>query len=139
MDNPYPQPNKVDLQKVYAYQFMRKSLELYHATRDTRLQRQLQADIEEFAVDEQFVTIFTSLVVVAGQTRKKRSLEKRQEIAHLFEEYRNQMAVQDNETSRVRRDLASSTPSSFNTVLFLMVLAVALAALPMRRIRRRLC
>ena len=139
MDNPYPQPAKVDLRKVYAYQFMRKSLELYHATRDTRLQRQLQADIEEFAVDEQFVTIFTSLVVVAGQTRKKRSLEKRQEIAALWAEHNNQIAAQENETSRVRRELASATPSNFSTVLFLMVLAMAFAALPMRRIRRRLC
>ena len=139
MDNPYPQQNKVDLQKVYAYQFMRKSLELYHATINNSLKRDLKADIEQFAVDEQFVTIFTSLVVTEGQTRKKRSLEKRQEIAHLFEEYRNQMVVQENETSRVRRDLVSATPSSFNTVLFLMILAIAFAALPMRRIRRRLC
>jgi len=140
MDNPYPQPNKVDLQKVYAYQFMRRSLEHYHATRRQNERRHLQTQIEQLAVEEQFVTIFTSLVVVQGQVRKKRGIEKRQEIAALMSEYKNQVAqLQENETSRVRRELTGATPSSFNTVLFLMVLAMAFAALPMRRIRRRLC
>ena len=138
MDNPYPQPDKVDLQKVYAYQFMRKSLDLYKsATHDPATQRRLKSQIEELAVEEQFVTMFTSLVVVQGQVRKKRSLEKRQEIAHLMAEYRE--SLQENETSRVRRELSGATPSSFNTVVFLMVLAMAFAALPIRRIRRRLC
>ena len=115
---------------------MQRRLKLYHATRNTGLREQIQEEIEELAVQDQFVTIFTSLVVVEGQVRKKRGIEKRQEIAALFEEH-NALVAQDNETIRVRRDAPESS-TRLNLGLFAL-LAVVMAVLPMRRFRRRLC
>ena len=136
LDNPFPLPEKVDLRKLYSYQFMQRRLKLYHATRSSALRNQIQEEIEELAVQDQFVTIFTSLVVVEGQVRKKRGIEKRQEIAALFEE-RSALIAQDNETVRVRRDAPESS-TRLNLGLFAL-LAVVMAVLPLRRFRRRLC
>lgn len=140
MDNPFPLPPNVDLGKVFAYQFMKRRLDLYHATRNEQLRETIQGEVESLAVDNQFVTIFTSLVVVQGQTRKKRGIEKREAIKALFDEYHHEIAMlQDNETERVRRDLSAASPYPMKSVFILALVALALAALPMRRIRRRLC
>ena len=141
MDNPYPLPPNVDLGKVFAYQFMKRRLDLYHATRNNALRETIQGEVESLAVENQFVTIFTSLVVVQGQTRKKRGIEKREAIKALFDEYHHEVAMlQENETERVRRDLSrASYPYPMKSVFILALIAFALAALPMRRIRRRLC
>lgn len=140
MDNPYPLPPNVDLGKVFAYQFMKRRLDLYHATRNNALRETIQGEVESLAVENQFVTIFTSLVVVQGQTRKKRGIEKREAIKALFDEYHHEVAMlQENETERVRRDLSAASPYPMKSVFILALIAFALAALPMRRIRRRLC
>ena len=115
---------------------MQRRLKLYHATRNNALKAQIQEEIEELAVQDQFVTIFTSLVVVEGQVRKKRGIEKRQEIAALFQEH-NALVAQDNETVRVRRE--ASEPSTRLTLGLLALLAVIMTFLPLRRFRRRLC
>ena len=136
MDNPFPLPEKVDLRKLYSYQFMQRRLKLYHATRNQALKQQIQGEIEELAVQDQFVTIFTSLVVVEGQVRKKRGIEKRQEIAALFKE-RNALIAQDNETIRVRREAPESS-TRLNLGL-IALLALVMAVFPLRKLRRRLC
>merc|ERR1712003_360120 len=91
MDNPFMLPPNVDLGKVFAYQFMKRRLELYHATRREELKTQIQSEVEALAVEHDFVTIFTSLVVVQGQVRKKRGIEKREAIKALFDEYRHEV------------------------------------------------
>ena len=40
MDNPFMLPPNVDLGKVFAYQFMKRRLELYHATRRNNIKKQ---------------------------------------------------------------------------------------------------
>ena len=115
---------------------MQRRLKLYHATRNQALKQQIQGEIEELAVQDQFVTIFTSLVVVEGQVRKKRGIEKRQEIAALFKE-RNALIAQDNETIRVRREAPESS-TRLNLGL-IALLALVMAVFPLRKLRRRLC
>jgi len=141
MDNPFPLPPNVDLGKVFAYQFMKRRLDLYHATRREELKTQIQSEVEALAVEHDFVTIFTSLVVVQGQVRKKRGIEKREAIKALFDEYRHEVEhLMENETEvRVRRELATVTPYNMKTFFFLALIAMAVTALPLRRLRRRLC
>ena len=62
-------------------------LDLYAATRNETLRVDLKTEISAFAVENDFVTRFTSLVVVAAQTRKRRSKEKQRQIRELFEQY----------------------------------------------------
>merc|ERR1712157_183342 len=141
MDNPFPLPPNVDLGKVFAYQFMKRRLDLYHATRREELKTQIQSEVEALAVEHDFVTIFTSLVVVQGQVRKKRGIEKREAIKALFDEYRHEVEhLMENETEvRVRRELATVTPYNMKTFFILALIAMAVTALPLRRLRRRLC
>ena len=60
---------KVDdlIWKVYAYQKMRKDLKLYHATYYADEREAAKQQISDFAVANDFVTEFTSLVVVQAQ------------------------------------------------------------------------
>jgi len=141
MDNPFPLPPNVDLGKVFAYQFMKRRLDLYHATRREELRTQIQSEVEQLAVEHDFVTIFTSLVVVQGQVRKKRGIEKREAIKALFDEYRHEVEhLMENETEvRVRREISTVTPYNMKTFFILALIAMAVTALPLRRLRRRLC
>ena len=70
-------------------------LDLYAATRNETLRQELKTDIGDFAVENDFVTRFTSLVVVAAQTRKRRSKEKQRQVRELFQQYQNQLALND--------------------------------------------
>ena len=83
-------------------------LEYYHSLYDEGHKRFLQSKIEDFAVGQDFVTEFTSLVVVQSdkprsrrgaqkiakplpnlnvQVKKKRSQEKKEQIQKYFEQY----------------------------------------------------
>ena len=62
-------------------------LNLYAATRNETLRVDLKTQIGDFAVENDFVTRFTSLVVVAAQTRKRRSKEKQRQIRELFDQF----------------------------------------------------
>ena len=70
-------------------------LDLYAATRNETLRQELKTDIGDFAVENDFVTRFTSLVVVAAQTRKRRSKEKQRQVRELFQQHQNQLALND--------------------------------------------
>jgi len=87
---------------------MKKMLEYYHSLYDEDHKEFLQSKIEDFAVEQNFVTEFTSLVVVQSdqprnrrgaqkiakplpnlnvQVKKKRSQEKKEQIQKYFEQY----------------------------------------------------
>jgi uncharacterized protein YegL len=108
MTNPIPRSRAVDLKKVYAYQQMKKMMDYYHSLYDEDHKKFLQSKIEDFAVGQDFVTEFTSLVVVQSdkprnrrgaqkiakplpnlnvQVKKKRSQEKKEQIQKYFEQY----------------------------------------------------
>jgi len=108
MTNPIPRSRAVDLKKVYAYQQMKKMLDYYHSLYSVDQKELLQSKIEDFAVWQDFVTEFTSLVVVQSdqprnrrgaqkiakplpnlnvQVKKKRSQEKKEQIDHYFHQY----------------------------------------------------
>ena len=133
-------PPNVDLGKVFAYQFMKRRLELYHATRRNNIRKQIQAEVEALAVEHDFVTIFTSLVVVDGQVRKKRGIEKREAIKAMFEEYRHEveLLIENESEVRVRREPVTVSPHSMKTFFVLAIIAMAITTVPLRIIRLRL-
>ena len=133
-------PPNVDLGKVFAYQFMKRRLELYHATRRNNIKKQIQAEVEALAVEHDFVTIFTSLVVVEGQVRKKRGIEKREAIKAMFEEYRHEVEhlIENESEVRVRREPVTVSPHSMKTFFVLAIIAMAITTVPLRIIRLRL-
>lgn len=101
MANPNPKSPKPDLAKVFAYQQMQRKLKLYHDSYVQDDKDELQAEIEDFAVMNDFVTEFTSLVVVEATRRKRpvdgvtikkrRSKEKQHKLKQMFAEYREEV------------------------------------------------
>merc|ERR1712176_1111237 len=88
--------------------FMRKQLDLYAATRNEDLRAVLKEQISDFAVENDFVTRFTSLVVVQAQVRKRRSREKQMAVQALFQEYNQEVqSLIAMEKARDRRDTSS--------------------------------
>ena len=97
MANPNPKSPKPNLAKVFAYQQMQRRLRLYHDSYVQEVKDALKADIEDFAVMNDFVTEFTTLVVVEATRRsrpvdgvvikKRRSREKQHKLKELFLEY----------------------------------------------------
>jgi len=121
MKNPYPRPRYVDLAKVFAYQNMKKKLDIYKATRDEDLRAALKKEITDFAVDQAFVTRFTSLVVVEARVVKRRSAEKEEKIKKLFEDFNKEVEhliqleeieQSENETTNARLRRSSSFEST---------------------------
>ena len=104
MANPNPKSPKPDLAKVFAYQQMQRKLRLYHDSYVEEVKDALKADIEDFAVMNDFVTEFTTLVVVEATRRsrlvdgviikKRRSREKQNKLKELFFEYREELKRQ---------------------------------------------
>ena len=104
MANPNPKSPKPDLAKVFAYQQMQRKLRLYHDSYVQDVKDALKADIEDFAVMNDFVTEFTTLVVVEATRRsrpvdgviikKRRSKEKQHKLKELFLEYREEVKRQ---------------------------------------------
>ena len=101
MANANPKSVKPDLAKVFAYQQMQRKLKLYHDSYVQDVKDSLKADIEDFAVMNDFVTEFTSLVVVEATRRKRpvdgvtikkrRSKEKQHKLKQMFSEYREEV------------------------------------------------
>jgi len=101
MANPNPKSPKPDLAKVFAYQQMHRKLRLYHDSYVQDVKDLLKADIEDFAVMNDFVTEFTTLVVVEATGRnllvdgviikKRRSREKQHKLKELFAEYKEEL------------------------------------------------
>ena len=101
MANPNPKSPKPDLAKVFAYQQMQRKLRLYHDSYVQDVKDLLKADIEDFAVMNDFVTEFTTLVVVEATRRKlvvdgviikkRRSREKQHKLKELFAEYKEEL------------------------------------------------
>ena len=101
MANPNPKSPKPDLAKVFAYQQMQRKLRLYHDSYVQDVKDLLKADIEDFAVMNDFVTEFTTLVVVEATGRnllvdgviikKRRSREKQHQLKELFAEYKEEL------------------------------------------------
>ena len=101
MANPYPKSPKPNLQKVFAYQQMQRKLKLYADSYVDSVKEALKTEIEEFAVLNDFVTDFTSMVVtdatrrrkpVDGVTiKKRRSKEKQHKLKQMFQEYREEV------------------------------------------------
>ena len=100
MANPKPQSPKPDLAKVYAYQQMQRKLNLCHGSYVLDMKDSLKTDIENLAIQNDFVTEFTTLVVVE-QTRKqrpadgivikkRRSKEKQHKLKIMFAQYREE-------------------------------------------------
>ena len=99
-------------------------LEYYHSLYDEDHKEFLQSKIEDFAVEQNFVTEFTSLVVVQSdqprnrrgaqkiakplpnlnvQVKKKRSQEKKEQIQQYFEKY-NQAKIHSINTLNSQSD-----------------------------------
>ena len=101
MANPNPKSPKPDLAKVFAYQQMQRKLRLYHDSYVSDVKDSLKTDIEDFAVMNDFVTEFTTLVVVENTRtnrpvdgviiKKRRSKEKQHKLKELFSEYREEL------------------------------------------------
>ena len=101
MANPVPKSPKPDLAKVFAYQQMQRDLKAFHSSYVESERDALKADIEAFAVMNDFVTEFTSLVVVEATRRKRpvdgvtikkrRSKEKQHKLKQMFSEYREEV------------------------------------------------
>ena len=82
---------------------MQRKLRLYHDLYVQEVKDALKADIEDFAVMNDFVTEFTTLVVVEATRRsrpvdgvvikKRRSREKQHKLKELFSEYREAFHV----------------------------------------------
>ena len=100
MANPKPQSPKPDLAKIFAYQQMQRKLKLYHASYVEDVKDSLKADIESLAIQNDFVTEFTTIAVVE-QTRKqrpvdgiiikkRRSKEKQHKLKLMFAQYREE-------------------------------------------------
>jgi len=133
MDNPIGRPKYVQLGKVYAYQNMRKQLDLYAATRNEDLRTVLKEQISDFAVEHDFVTRFTSLVVVQAQVRKRRSREKQMAVQALFQEYNQEVqSLIAMEKARDRRDTSSAMSRSSLFIFSFGMIFIALAS-PARR------
>ena len=77
---------------------MKRMLDLYAATRNETLKQELKREISDFAVENDFVTRFTSLVVVAAQTRKRRSKEKQRQVRKLFQQFHHQLVLNDQDS-----------------------------------------
>ena len=83
---------------------MQRKLRLYHDSYVQDVKDALKADIEDFAVMNDFVTEFTTLVVVEATRRnlpvdgviikKRRSREKQHKLKELFSEYREEVKRQ---------------------------------------------
>ena len=101
MANPNPKSSKPDLAKVFAYQQIQRKIRLYHDSYVENVKDLLKADIEDFALLNDFVTEFTTLVVVEATRRnrpvdeviikKRRSKEKQHKLKELFSEYREEI------------------------------------------------
>ena len=101
MANPNPKSQKSDLAKVFAYQQMQRKLRLYHDSYVQEVKDSLKSNIEDFAVMNDFVTEFTTLVVVEATRRsrlvdgvvikKRRSREKQHKLKELFSEYKEEV------------------------------------------------
>jgi predicted DNA binding CopG/RHH family protein len=150
MKNPNPRPRYVDLAKVFAYQNMKKKLDLYKATRDDNLRAALKKDITDFAVAQAFVTRFTSLVVVEARVVKRRSAEKEEKIKQLFQDFNAEvehllqledLEQSENETSnsRLRRSSGFESARSQPKLTFVIftLLAIFVVFGPLRRFTRR--
>jgi len=142
MDNPFPKPRHVDLAKVFAYQNMKRMLNLYAATRNETLRVDLKTQIGDFAVENDFVTRFTSLVVVAAQTRKRRSKEKQRQIRELFDQFAKDEMMsldQSDEHARVRRDYQPRQLPMHQFRLLALIIGVVSLLTSFRRVTRRVC
>jgi hypothetical protein len=137
MTNPIPRSKAVDLKKVYAYQQMKKMLDYYHSLYDENHKMFLKTKIEKFAVQQDFVTEFTSLVVVqsdaANRNRrgvqmipirpghmsdshvikinKKRSEEKKKQLKQYFDAYNS---IRSEEINGNKPDAKIATPDKMS-------------------------
>ena len=101
MANPKPRSPKPDLAKVFAYQKMHRDLKDYHSSYVESEKKTNKAAIEAYAIMHDFVTEFTSLVVVEVASRKRpldgviikkrRSKEKQHQIKKMFSEYKEEV------------------------------------------------
>lgn len=123
MDNPIPRSKYVSYQKVYAYQKMRKDLKLYHATYYPDEREAAKQQISDFAVANDFVTEFTSLVVVQAQVRKRRSREKQLAIRALFDEYNKEVSrLEANDSiARSRRSETSLATAASHSKMWVLI------------------
>ena len=165
MANPNPKSPKPDLAKVFAYQQMQRKLKLYHDSYVQSVKDDLKAEIEVFAAKNDFVTEFTSLVVVEATRRKRsvdgvtirkrRSKEKQHKLKKMFSEYREEVKQKNIEQvpevytvieeparknenqkkSRGRREAFTGSASNFRLFGALAIIFSVIAVLPIRRKR----
>jgi len=115
MDNPkMAVDSDINLKQYFAYLKMRKWLKIYKATDDETQREAMKEKLTQQAVDNQFVTRFTAMVVVEDETSAKkltkvrRSAEFKAELQRLWEE----KTLRDMEgMERSRRSAAFSTQS----------------------------
>ena len=156
MANPNPKSPKPDLAKVFAYQQMQRKLKLYHDSYVQSVKDDLKAEIEVFAVKNDFVTEFTSLVVVEATRRKRsvdgvtiqkrRSKEKQHKLKKMFSEYREEVKrleeparkYENQKKSRGRREAFTGSASNFRLFGALAIIFSIIAVLPIRRVVQRL-
>ena len=156
MANPNPKSPKPDLAKVFAYQQMQRKLKLYHDSYVQSVKDDLKAEIEVFAVKNDFVTEFTSLVVVEATRRKRsvdgvtiqkrRSKEKQHKLKQMFSEYREEVERleeparnnKNQKKSRERREAFTGSASNFRLFGALAIIFSIIAVLPIRRVVQRL-
>ena len=152
MANPNPKSPKPDLAKVFAYQQMQRKLKLYHDSYVQSVKDDLKAEIEVFAVKNDFVTEFTSLVVVEATRRKRsvdgvtiqkrRSKEKQHKLKQMFSEYREEVERleeparnnKNQKKSRERREAFTGSASNFRLFGALLIIFSVIAVLPIRRV-----
>jgi len=93
MENPkIPLDADIDLEKYYNYLKIQKDLAIYKVTDDENERKDMKDRITQFAVKMQFVTRFTSMVVVeddntrhqVGHIKIKKSKEFKNELENLF-------------------------------------------------------
>ena len=120
MENPkIPLGSAIDLEKYYHYLVMQRWLSTYKVTDDDGERNKMKTEITEAAVDQKFVTPFTSMVVLSdnnarriARTRVKHTKEWKEELDGLFankavqelvEKERHSLAKLEIEPARIRR------------------------------------
>jgi hypothetical protein len=144
MDNPkIPIGSDINLEKYFAYLKMARELAVYKATDSDTQREQMKQDITQNAVDKQFVTRFTSMVVVENdnarkrrasdvRTKVKRSAEFRDELAQLFQ----QRAVEDLKIIERKRRTAEEFSQSESAISAQLLLPAFAIAFVLRLVRR---
>merc|ERR1712227_207068 len=139
MENPrIPLGASLDLEKYYNYLSMQGKLRIYKYTDHEDERARMKQEITDHAIDQQFVTRFTSMVVVEKRTQRdadkkdikvriKHTKEWRDELEKLFQNKALNDILETENTIRIRRSASigpNSGLSNTRNVLVISFLAI---------------